>query len=438
MIHSTQRVQINSISKAPCNICLAYLAPHLPSLSTTFVYEEFLAIERLGICVFPFSVRPPPAEIPGLESLSRRTQVLYGSGGALSQFVGLFKSIAALPHLTRGLSKACRWLLSDMHTVGFGRPDCWKLLYHWLTAARLGAALKRNRCNHLHVHFSSVPAQIAMYASAFTSIPFTLVGHANDIFERGLLLPQKANRAVKFLTISEFNVRYLISIGVDEARLAVVRCGVSLPVGRSNVHFADKPKYRIGSLGRLVDKKGMDDFLKAVALLDDSGWDFEVSVAGDGPLRESLELLASELGIRSRVNFEGAIDHANVAIWLGSLDVFVLACKTDANGDMDGIPVVLMEAMSQQVPVVSTHLSGIPELVIHDRTGLLAPPSNPTALAVELRRLLSSSPLRARLAEAALKHVSAEFGQQVNVDRLLGHIMHGPELSAQTRHGLHL
>ena len=435
---STQLAQNNSSALASGNICLAYLAPHLPSLSTTFVYEEFLAIERRGICVFPFSVRPPPVEIPGLDSLARRTQVLYGSGSALSKFVGVLKAIAALPHLTRGLSKACRWLVSDMYAVGFGRLDCWKLLYHWLTAARLGAALQHNGCNHLHVHFSSVPAQIGMYASAFTSIPFTLVGHANDIFERGLLLPQKANRAVKFLTISEFNVRYLTSIGVDEAKLAVVRCGVSLPVGRNDVCFSDKPKYRIGSLGRLIDKKGMDDFLRAVALLDNTSWDFEVSVAGDGPLRESLEMLASELGIRSRVNFEGAIDHANVAVWLGSLDVFVLACKKDANGDMDGIPVVLMEAMSQQVPVVSTHLSGIPELVIHDRTGLLAPPSNPTALATELRRLFNSAPLRARLAEAALDHVRAEFGQQVNVDRLLGHIMHGPELSARTRHGRHL
>ena len=412
------------------NICLAFLAPHLPSFSTTFVYEELLSIERMGIQVIPFSMFPAPTEIPGLESLSLRTRVLYRSGSVLSRMGAVLKAVASLPFLGRGIIKASRWLAVDMIAVKFNWIDCWKLLYHWLTGARLGVALKRGRCTHLHVHFSSAPAQIAMYASAFANIPFTLVGHANDIFERGLLLPQKANRAVKFLTISEFNVRYLISIGVDEAKLAIVRCGVSLPVGRSKVDFSDKPKYRIGSLGRLIDKKGMDDFLRAVALLANTSWDFEVSVAGDGPLRESLELLASALGIRSRVIFEGAIDHAKVAVWLGSLDAFVLACKTDANGDMDGIPVVLMEAMSQRVPVVSTHLSGIPELVIHDRTGLLAPPSNPIALADELRRLFSSAPLRARLADAALDHVRTEFGQQVNVDRLLGYITHRPEISA--------
>ena len=104
-----------------------------------------------------------------------------------------------------------------------------------------------------------------------------------------------------------------------------------------------------------------------------------------------------------------------------SLDAFVVACKKDSNGDMDGIPVVLMEAMSQRVPVVSTRLSGIPELVVHDSTGLLALPADPASLAHELRRLLDDPALRARLSEAAVLHVETEFGQEVNLDRLLGY-----------------
>lgn len=386
------------------------------------MYEELLAIERMGIRVVPFSIFPTPSKIAGLESLSVRTQVLYGSKTRFSLTCDVLKSLAALPRLGPGFIKATRWLASDMVAVGFGRVACWKLVYHWLTGARLAAALLHHHCSHLHVHFSSAPAQIAMYASAFTNIPFTLVGHANDIFERGLLLTQKANRAVKFLTISEYNICYLKSIGVAATKLAVVRCGVSFPTIRREVCFSVKSKYRIGSLGRLIEKKGMDDLLRAVASLDNVSWSFEVSIAGDGPLRSSLEALAIELGISSSVIFEGAIDHANVSPWLASLDVFVLACKMDINGDMDGIPVVLMEAMSQCVPVVSTRISGIPELVIHDLTGLLAPPSNPAALAVELRHMFDSAPLRARLTEAAQSHVEAEFGQQVNVDRLLGYV----------------
>ena len=159
-------------------------------------------------------------------------------------------------------------------------------------------------------------------------------------------------------------------------------------------------------------------------------WTIELSIAGDGPLRAALEALARQLGLEADVRFACALDHTEVTAWMQSLDAFVLACKPDANGDMDGIPVVLMEAMSQQVPVVSTRLSGIPELVVHEQTGLLAPPADPPALAAELRRLFESPELRARLAGAAVQHVQTEFGQQVNLNRLLGYFSPRPAARA--------
>jgi len=188
------------------------------------------------------------------------------------------------------------------------------------------------------------------------------------------------------------------------------------------VSFEDKARYRIGTLGRLVEKKGVDDLLRAVALLAKAGVAVDLDIAGDGPLREQLEALARELGVLDQVTFIGSLDHTAVAAWLRSLDVFALACKADANGDMDGIPVVLMEAMSQRVPVVSTRLSGIPELVVHRETGLLGEPADPQGLADALQLLLRDHDLRQRLADAAARHVEAEFGQSVNVDRLIRHM----------------
>jgi glycosyltransferase involved in cell wall biosynthesis len=268
------------------------------------------------------------------------------------------------------------------------------------------------------VHFAHVPAQIAMYASAFASLPFTIMAHANDIFERGLLLQRKAARSVKMLTISEYNVAYLRGLGVAQSQLAVVRCGVGFAI-RGAFALPARERYRVGTLGRLVEKKGVEDLLRAMATLQDRSWQWQLSVAGDGPLRPRLEALAGELGIRDRVRFEGALGHAAVERWMQSLDVFALACKADARGDMDGIPVVLMEAMSQRVPVVSTRLSGIPELVIHERTGLLADPADPASLAAQLHRMLDSPMLRQRLSDAAVAHVQAEFGLDVNLDRLM-------------------
>ena len=397
--------------------CVAYLAPEPPAVSTTFVSEELLGLERRGVRVEPFAVHEASDAAPAQAALAARTHVLYRGSAAAQVVSGLVSAVS----FGAGTLRALGWLASDMWAVRPWRSAAWKLAYQWLAGARLARRLREAGCVHLHVHFAHVPAQIAMYASAFSGIPFTIMAHANDIFERGLLLPRKAQRAVKMLTISQHNVAYLRSVGVPEARLAVVRCGVSFAV-RDKVAMPRRECYRIGTLGRLVEKKGVDDLLRALAVLRGGPWTWELSIAGDGPLRAGLEALASELGIRAQVHFEGAMGHAAVGTWMQSLDVFALACKADANGDMDGIPVVLMEAMSQRVPVVSTRLSGIPELVIHEHTGLLAPPADPPALAAQLRRLLDAPEgpeLRERLTEAAVQHVQAEFGQAANLDRLM-------------------
>lgn len=396
---------------------IAYLGPELPALSATFIYEELLGLERRGVSVRPFTVRRPEHVATGQAALARRTQVLYDRP-ALALALG---ALSALPSFGGRSIKALGWLARDMLTVGLHRRMAWKLAFQWLVGARLARALAREGCTHLHVHFAHTPAQIAMYASAFSGVPFTVMAHANDIFERGLLLRAKAQRSRKLLTISHYNQAYLRSVGVPDDKLAVVRCGVSFAPRSGTPVFENKARFRIGTLCRLVEKKGVDDLLRALVLLERSPWQVHLSVAGDGPLRSELERLVGELGLHDRVQFVGALGHAAVTGWLHSLDVFVVACKKDSNGDMDGIPVVLMEAMSQRVPVVSTRLSGIPELVVHDSTGLLASPADPVSLAHELRRLLDSPDLRSRLANAAVLHVQAEFGQEVNLDRLLGY-----------------
>jgi glycosyltransferase involved in cell wall biosynthesis len=136
---------------------------------------------------------------------------------------------------------------------------------------------------------------------------------------------------------------------------------------------------------------------------------------------QELELLALELDVADRIKFEGSMTHGAVAKWMRGLDAVVLACKKDANGDMDGIPVVLMEAMSQSVPVISTRISGIPELIIHDRTGLLAKPGDFKDLAIQIDILLESPELRERLVGEAAAHVENEFGRNVNLKRLLSY-----------------
>lgn len=393
---------------------IAYLAPEIPALSATFVYEELQGLERRGIAVLPLSVRRPDAPARGQEGLARRTRVIYDR----SKWRLALAGAVCLPFLA-GFGKAWRWLWADMRRCGLLSAAAGKLAFQFLAAGRVARLLKEQGCEHLHAHFVHVPTQIAMYASALARIPFTCTAHANDIFERPLLLAEKAARARCMLTISEHNLAYLKRLGVNERKLALVRCGVNFPPPAGRRRLGRGGRWRIGSLGRLVEKKGMDVLLEAVAALRGGPDEIELEIAGEGPLRWELEALAIRLGLGQRVRFVGSLPHRAVAAWLGGLDAFVLACRPDSRGDMDGIPVALMEAMSQGVPVVSTRLSGIPELVIDGRTGLLAGPGDSGDLAACIGRLLGSAELRAALAAGAVEHVRAEFGQEVNLDRLL-------------------
>jgi len=396
---------------------IAYLAPGIPLLSATFVYEELLGVERRGISVIPITVRRPTEPADAQADLAARTLCVYDAPFLVIALSGL----AGLPAFGTGALKALRWLIADMAEVGVTRLSSWKLAFQMLAAVRLARLVRQYSCSHLHVHFAHVPAQIAMYASALAGIPFTIVAHANDIFERPLLLLRKAERATRMLTISEHNRQYLERLGIPKDRLAVVRCGVSFSETLKSPSTAEQGDFHIGTLGRMVEKKGFDVLIRAIAYLKTAGHKVKLRIAGDGPLKSELALLVEDLDIVDITRFDGQLHNHRVASWMRQLDIFVLACKKDRNGDMDGIPVVLMEAMSQSVPVISTTLSGIPELVIHESTWLLAEPDDHYGLARQIARMIESTDLRAALTERAREHVMNEFGQANNLDRLIGH-----------------
>jgi glycosyltransferase involved in cell wall biosynthesis len=390
----------------------------MPALSETFVYEELLALERRGVAVEPFSVRKPAKPVPAQQALAERVTHLY-DGGPLAVVLG---GLLRLPQFGFRVGKALKYLASDIWECGPLRMSSWKLAYQFLAGSSLAALLRQRGCTHLHVHFAHVPTQIAMYASALSGVPFTVMAHANDIFEDGILLKKKAVRSKRMLTISDFNRRYLEGLGIPAHQLAVVRCGVSFAVPSSAPKRLPEPTFKIASLGRMVEKKGFDVLIEAVALLRQRGMAVELSLAGDGPLLSDMKQLAKDRCGLEGVFFVGSLPHHEVAAWMQQHDAFVLACKQDSQGDMDGIPVVLMEAMSQGVPVVSTRLSGIPELILHGRTGLLAEPGNAASLAQQIEALIQSAELHQQLMHNAQAYVNQEFGQATNIDRLIHHI----------------
>jgi colanic acid/amylovoran biosynthesis glycosyltransferase len=396
---------------------IAYLAPEIPALSATFVYNEILGLEARGYEVLPISVHHPdaPALEPAVKGIRSRTIYLYQMP-FWRVAASFFRMFAARP---LSATRTGMMVLGDAGRMGLQSHVGRGLIYRSLAGAQVARILLREGCGHLHTHFAHVPADIAMYASALSGIPFSFTAHANDLFERGWLLKEKVRRASVAVTISEYNRRFFLEQGADPAKIRIVRCGVDTTLTQADPPGEPNDPPVIGSLGRLVEKKGFDTLIEALSRRRRAGIRFRLEIAGDGPLMDSLRQMAESEGIAAEITFLGAMSHDRVFDWLKRLDLFVLACRKDRNGDQDGIPVVLMEAMTTGTPVVSTRISGIPELIIDGKTGMLADPGDPESLARAIRAVLDDPELTAKIVTGARQHVQKDFDTEVNLDRLI-------------------
>ena len=398
---------------------VAYLAPELPALSATFVYNEILQLEAMGVDVVPFSVHKPGSTVgeARVACLVDNTVNLYSQ--AMHQVL-LDNAVYLIEHPASYI-KTLGLLFKDICSVGLFSRTALGLIYRFVFSANLAKKLLNSQCEHLHVHFAHIPTDIAMYASSLSGIPYSVTAHANDIYERGWLLVEKVDRSSFFATISEFNKNYLAGVGVNLSKVEVVRCGVEPTQFSRKESVVSDQVTRIGVIGRLVEKKGIDTLINAVAVLKDQGIKFELLIAGSGPLNASLRESSEKNNLTSNeICFLGAIPHADVAEFVKSLDMFVLPCRKDKQGDMDGIPVVLMEAMLSGVPVISTKISGIPELILNEETGLLVMPDDEQALAKAISSLIDDSALKNRMIINASAKVKEEFSLKSNAAKLKG------------------
>jgi glycosyltransferase involved in cell wall biosynthesis len=236
-----------------------------------------------------------------------------------------------------------------------------------------------------------------------TGVPFSFTGHARDIFELTPtpILRAKMARARFVVAVSEFTREHLRGIArpLDRDKVVVVRNGLNAS------SFAPRRIEPNGvplllSVGRLVEKKGHDTLLEAAALLRDRGLAFRIEFIGEGPLRARLEEAIRRLGLNGQAALLGSRDQAKVRAAYDRAHVFVLPCRQTSVGDRDGLPVALVEAMAVGVPVVTTPVAGIPELVRNEVSGLVVPPDDPMRLADAVERVLADAGLRRRLVVA--------------------------------------
>jgi glycosyltransferase involved in cell wall biosynthesis len=288
-----------------------------------------------------------------------------------------------------------------------------------LKAALVARRLEAMGVAHLHAHWATHPALAAWTVRALTGIPYSFTAHAHDLYVDRAMLREKVRDAAFVVTISEFNRRLLEEVCGDDARgkVHVIRCGVDL---REYAPGARRPVAvpTFLCVASLRPYKGHAVLLDAVALLRARGVAVQVVLVGDGPLRGELEVRIARLGIADAVALRGALPHEEIPALLAGATAVVLPSVTQSDGQMEGIPVALMEAMAAGVPVVSTRLSGIPELVRDGEGGLLVPERDPEALAGAMARIAAEPALAARLGEGARRIVERDFDRARSVDAL--------------------
>ena len=418
---------------------VAYVVKGFPRLSETFIASEIYRLEQAGIPLRLYVLKPVEDHERGARHLvvgRIRAEPVYlpatSSFSGLSRTRWLARNLPAfLPPLRRiarrrplGLLRAGRAALADALRA---RAFWWSLPRKvFLRELLLGIALadrllEAGDVRHLHAHFAHGSTTVTWYASRITGVPFSFTGHARDIYTEKLnpggLLPRKIQAARFVVTCTEANRRHLRELG-DGADVHRVYHGLSVDFARilaeSAPEQARNGRFRVLSVGRLVEKKGFDVLVEAVGILADRGVPVEAVIVGHrAPLEPEvgpqLERAIAELGLDGRVHLLGSMTQAQLFEEYRRASAFCLPCRVAGSGDRDGIPNVMVEAMACGVPVIGTEVSGLPELVVSGRNGLLVPPEDPGAVAEALVRLYREPDYARELGREAEKTVRERF-----------------------------
>jgi glycosyltransferase involved in cell wall biosynthesis len=388
-----------------------------PRVSETFIAQELLALERRGLRLVVASLRRPYDALrhPVHDAIAAPVLYLpeYLYEAPRRVLAGHRTALAANP---AGYRRSLRLWLRDLlrdptpnRVRRFGQAG--------VLAAELPAGAR-----HLHAHFLHTPASVARYAAAMSGLSYSLSAHAKDIWTRpGWELREKLTDARFCVTCTAENRRHLAALapgrpvelvyhGLDREFFGPPAC-----FGSSRDASSPAEPIRLLAVGRFQPKKGFDVLLHALARLTVPA---VLTLVGYGPGEGALRTLASTLGIAGQVRFTGQLDHPAVRALYRDHDLFVLPSRVAADGDRDGLPNVVVEALSQGLPVVATRVAAVAEIVDDGANGRLVPSEDPAALARVIAELARDPEARRRLGAAGLRRVAAGWDLETGVDRL--------------------
>ncbi len=392
----------------------AYILLWFPKPSETFIFREVVNLRRMGLPLDVFTLY-------GCLSQTMSPEMKYASGQVERLGIPYLKTAhkellywrKKKRDLTTALLSAAplrRW--SGLEKTG-------ENLWAFLCAFYLARRFEEIGVEHIHAPWAGGPATAAWIASRLTGIPFSFTARAWDIYPPDGALAEKIRAAAFVRSETRTNIPYLGGfVGGDTSKIYLTYNGVPLEA-HQEAPAAMNPPYRLLALGRFVGKKGYDFLLHSCKILADSGLDFRLTLAGDGPRTRQLKRLAHRLGISERVSFPGFVRYDKVSDLFSSTDIFVMPSVVHSSGDRDGIPTVIMEALMHRVPVIATDVSGIGEVIEDGHTGLLIPEKDPRAIALAVEKMAGDRKSALEMAEQGRTRVLEQFDPERNHRKVL-------------------
>jgi colanic acid/amylovoran biosynthesis glycosyltransferase len=397
---------------------VAYMMSRFPKLTETFILYEMLALEQNGVSIELYPL------------LRERTTVMHAEAALLVERAHFqpFISWRILRTQLRFLRRKPRAYLGTLWALLRGT---WGSLNFFVGALGIfpktvyfAELMAADGVQHVHAHFANHPAAAAFIIHRLVGIPYSFTAHGSDLHVDRHMLREKVAEAAFVVTISNYNKELIVEECGEQFRdkILVIHCGVDTqifqPRREDTEHQQSGSPFTILCTGTLHEVKGQTYLIEACRLLSEHAIDFVCHFIGDGPDRDALAEQIRQAGLSERVHLLGRQTREQIAELLARADVVVTPSVPTSSGKREGIPVVLMEAMGSGVPVVASGISGIPELVEHEGSGLLVPPRDAQALADALERLHGDPALREHLGRAGRDKVVREFDLQTNANML--------------------
>ncbi len=405
VIQLLQHVTPASSSCAGPRLKVAYIMSRFPKISETFILYEMIALKDLG------------ADVEVFPLLREQQKVVHGEAKAIVEGAH-FHPFLSLPivrahlHFLRRRPRAYLKVFLEVLKGTLGSINFFVGALGVLPKSVLFAKeMMGLGITHVHAHFATHPAVAALIIHRLTGISFSFTAHGSDLHVERRMLTKKVESASFVVAVSSYNKELIIRECGEKFRdkIHVVHCGIDPEVFNPRLEYGDIDPFQILCVASFEEVKGHRHLIEACKVVRKRGIRFMCHLVGEGHLRREIEHLVKQAGLQDQVRFHGALTRDEVANLLTRVDVKVLASVPTKNGKREGIPVALMEAMASGLPVVASRLSGIPELVKNDQSGILIEPGDSLSIADALQRLQRDLPLRRKLGFAGREHVLREF-----------------------------